>query len=414
MEFEALINGRTSTRSFEKIGINRSILEKILEDATQAPISCNLQHFSFIVLDDQSLINTLCEKVSYKFNYSSCFIMITMQNGLSIKRGAGYTSVGFIADHLILSASNRGLDSLVMAGFEHDKKIKKLLAIPRKHEIVLLIALGKGQDKVGQKPKRVPVENWVGYNTFSPLNIIKTKNNVNKWKWQEVIDYRARIGLVYVDRFRLNTFPGFAYEKVFEDFLLFIDAHSKNLTILDLITYDGMWAKVASEGLVKKRSSNSIHISDFNISILESHKRNLNCNFFVLKNFKENTFSTKFDVITSVFQLNHFPNVNEQLEFCYSLLTTNGRVFIAVHNDSLLKLLLRKIEHLKNIVLGNPVNVYENSTFYRAGPFSNIHSRKLLRILRGSGFFVINFNRIKYGKILRKSVVLIVVGQKLT
>lgn len=414
MEFDELINRRKSIRSFEKKGINRSILENILEDAIQAPISCNLQHFSFIILDDKSLIDTLCEKVSYKFNYSNSYIMITMQNDLSIKRGAGYTTVGFIADHLVLSASNRGLDSLVMAGFKHDKRIKKLLAIPRKHKIVLLIALGIGLDKVGQKPKRVPLQNWVGHNTFNPLNLIKTNNNVNKWSWQEVIDYRARIGLVYADRFRLNTFPRFAYEKVFEDFFLFIAARRQNMTILDLITYDGMWAKVACEGLVKKGSSNLIYMSDFNNSILESHHRHLNCNYFVLKNFKENTLSTEFDVITSVFQLNHFPNVNEQLEFCYSLLTSNGLVFIAIHNDTLLKLLLRKIKHLTNILSGSSVNVYENSTFYRAGPFGNIHSRKLLRILRTTGFSVINFNRFKYGKILRKSVVLIVVGKKLT
>jgi len=412
MEFENLIKERKSIRSFEKSSVSRKILEKILEDAIQAPISCNLQHFSFVIIDDPSLISSLSQEVSYKFNYSGSFVMITMQNSLSIKRGAGYTSAGFIADHLVLSASNRGIDSLVMAGFKHDKKIKKLLAIPRKHEIVLLIALGKGLDKSGQKPKRVPIENWIGYNTYNPLNLIKTKNKVRKWNWREVIDYRERIGLVYADRFRLNTFPKSAYEKVFEEFSLFIDNLGKNLSILDFITYDGMWAKVTSEEFAKKQSGNSLHISDFSISILESHKSKLNCDFILLKNFNDHNFDINFDLITSVFQLNHFPNVSEQLEFCYLMLIPKGHVLVAVHNDSLSKLLLRKIEYLKNIASRKPVNVYENSTFYRAGPFSNINRRKLLKIVKRSGFSIINFNEFKYGKIFKKSLVLIVVAQK--
>ena len=79
MEFEKLILERKSTRNFTDEKIDTEIIYKIIEDAIQAPTSCNLQHFSFILIDDLALIKQLSKEVSYKFNYCKNFVLLIKQ-----------------------------------------------------------------------------------------------------------------------------------------------------------------------------------------------------------------------------------------------------------------------------------------------------------------------------------------------
>ena len=413
MEFEKLILERKSTRNFTDEIINTEIIYKIIEDAIQAPTSCNLQHFSFILIDDLALINQLSKEVSYKFNYCKNFVLLIKQKDLSIKRGAGYTSAGFIADHLILSATNRGLDTLVMAGFEKDRKLKKLLRIPSNHEILLLIALGKSADINLVKPARIHVNRWIGLNTFNSRNMLKTKKNPSKWTWQEVIDYRMRIGQVYVDRFRLNTLPIEAYQIVLKNHSYKLVTPGEKFKILDLVSYDGLWAKLVLEEIERNRSASEIFLSDFSEQILASLKRNLKTNTILLTSFDPNEVKIKFDFLTSIFQLNHFVNIDEQLKFCKEVLALNGILLLAIYNDTKIKYILRNLVIFIDRFQMKPINVYENNIYYKSGPYKKLSRWYLARKLKSLGFFVLSVNRYSIGKGFKKYTVTVLEAQKL-
>lgn len=412
MDFDKLISERKSTRIFNKSKVDREIVFKILQDAIEAPTSCNLQHFSFILIDDDNLINLLRKEVSYKFNYCSTFVLILKQKNLSVSRGAGYTSAGFIADHLILSAKNKSFDSLVMAGFKNDKKLKKVLGIPSNYEILMLIALGKGTDIIQNKPKRIEVNRWIGLNAFNSSNLFKISKHPRQWSWQEVIDYRTRIGQVYVDRQRLNTLPTEAYQIVIKNHFSKLVNSSGNLKILDFMSYDGIWAKLLSEENKSSGSRHEIILSDFIQPVLDSLRDQLNLGTVLLNNFDPNNLKYRFDFLTSIFQLNHFANIDEQLEFCRGALFPGGGFLITTYNDSNKKLLLRSIILLLRRFQRKPVNVYENSIYYKSGPYKRVSKRYLVRKLNKHGFSVLSTNTYNIGTGFRKYLINVIESKK--
>jgi nitroreductase/ubiquinone/menaquinone biosynthesis C-methylase UbiE len=413
MDFEKLISERKSTRNFNKLKIDRDIVCKMIEDAIEAPTSCNLQHFSFILIDKDELITQLRKEVTYKFNYSGTFLLMLMQKHLSVNRSAGYTSAGFIADHLILSAKNKGYDSLVMAGFGNDKKLKKVLRIPSSYEILMLIALGKSTDIVENKPKRIEVNRWVGLNVFNSSNLLKTDKHPKQWSWQEIVDYRTRIGQVYIDRQRLNSLSFEAYQIVVKNHSARLVNSRRNPKILDLISYDGIWAKLMSEAFEASGNSHKIVLADFIEPVLYSLKRQLNIDTILLRNFDPNNLKHRFDFLTSIFQFNHFANIDEQLEFCRRVLFPNGGILIATYRDSSIKLILRVLIELTRRFQGRSINVYENSIHYKAGPYQRVSNRYLARTLKKHGFSILSVDTYTIGTGFRKYLISVFEGQKL-
>ena len=62
---------RSSNRFFKKEKkIPREKILSIIKNANYAPNSCNLQHFSFILIDNKKLIKKLASKSTEKINWS--------------------------------------------------------------------------------------------------------------------------------------------------------------------------------------------------------------------------------------------------------------------------------------------------------------------------------------------------------
>ena len=243
--------------------------------------------------------------------------------------------------------------------------------------------------------------------------MLKTKKNPSKWTWQEVIDYRMRIGQVYVDRFRLNTLPIEAYQIVLKNHSYKLVTPGEKFKILDLVSYDGLWAKLVLEEIERNRSASEIFLSDFSEQILASLKRNLKTNTILLTSFDPNEIKTKFDFLTSIFQLNHFVNIDEQLKFCKEVLTLNGIVLLAIYNDTKIKYLLRKLVIFIDRFQMKPINVYENNIYYKSGPYKKLSRWYLARKLKSLGFLVLSVNRYNIGKGFKKYTITVLEAQKL-
>ena len=74
--------------------------------------------------------------------------------------------IGIAAEHFCLQATELGLGTC-MLGWFNEKKIQKLLNIPSKRKVGLVISLGYAPEDYKQRKKiRKPIEEICGYNSY--------------------------------------------------------------------------------------------------------------------------------------------------------------------------------------------------------------------------------------------------------
>ena len=78
-----------------------------------------------------------------------------------------YTSIdiGIASEHICLAATELGLGTCMMGWF-NEKKIKKLLNIPKAREVLLVIAIGYYDNKEPRKKMRKQLNEIMSYNEY--------------------------------------------------------------------------------------------------------------------------------------------------------------------------------------------------------------------------------------------------------
>ncbi|MCF8332496.1 MAG: nitroreductase family protein [Bacteroidales bacterium] len=180
--FTDLVNQRQSTRKYQSAGVPREIIDQCIEASRLAPSASNSQPWKFIVVDDQKLVpqvagNTWDPVIRFnKFTENApAFIVITLEPAKTITK-IGKTvkqkewpliDIGIAAEHFCLKATDLGLGTC-MLGWYNEKKIKKLLNIPKKREIALLISIGyPPEDYPIREKNRKSFDEITTYNTYS-------------------------------------------------------------------------------------------------------------------------------------------------------------------------------------------------------------------------------------------------------
>lgn len=156
MEFKELIKERRSVRGYEACDIDDAVLREIIEDALQAPSWKNSQTARYYVANTAERMEAVREALP-AFNQNSsenaALIVTTYvretsgftagnpDNELGNKWGA--YDLGLANAYLVLSAKDKGYDSLIM-GIRDAAVIRKTLNVPKNEQIVSIIAIGKG------------------------------------------------------------------------------------------------------------------------------------------------------------------------------------------------------------------------------------------------------------------------------
>ncbi len=197
-DFKEIIKGRRSIRSYDKdIKISKEVMSKILEEATLAPSSVNMQPWRFIVIESEEGKATLAPLA--KFNQAqvetaSAVIAIfgdlnNFENGEEIYSKAvelGHMPLevkerqisaltnyfktldpqvnretvlidgGIVAMQLMLVARAYGYDTCPMGGFEKDKIAEALGLDKERYVPVMLISIGKAAED-GHTSVRLPI-----------------------------------------------------------------------------------------------------------------------------------------------------------------------------------------------------------------------------------------------------------------
>ena len=175
MDFQELINKRQSVRKYqsEKL-IEEEKIFRILESGRLAPSASNSQPWTFIVVDKPDLLNQVAKATHGKLIGINKFVVqaplliviviekpkITTQIGGAIKnKEYPLIDIGIAAEHMCLQAEEDGIGSCMLGWFD-EKKIKKLLNIPKKKTIGLIISFGYAPDdyKVRKKIRKTQSE----------------------------------------------------------------------------------------------------------------------------------------------------------------------------------------------------------------------------------------------------------------
>jgi len=181
MRLIELINDRQSVRRYLDKPVEKDKLDRCLEAASQAPSACNAQPWRFIVVDDPSLVKKVARETWNKiapFNkfveQAPMILVITIEKsplvpsiGSRIKnKEYPLIDIGIAAEHFCLQATEEGLGTC-MLGWFNEKKIQKLLNIPRGRSIGLLISAGYAPDDYKMRKKiRKALTKVVSYNSY--------------------------------------------------------------------------------------------------------------------------------------------------------------------------------------------------------------------------------------------------------
>ena len=179
MKFIELANKRQSVRKYSDKHIDREKIDRCIEAARIAPSACNSQPWKYIVVDNPELKEKLANETFSAiapFNKFSTqcpvIVAIVMEKPKMISRVGGKIKdkdfylfdIGITAEHFCLQAAEEGLGTC-MLGWFNEKNVIKLLGIPSKKRIGLLITLGYQADEQRKKIRKV-TEEICSYNKY--------------------------------------------------------------------------------------------------------------------------------------------------------------------------------------------------------------------------------------------------------
>ena len=156
MNFLNLVRTRQSERGYLDTPVEIKKIERCIEAARLAPSACNSQPWKFIVITDENIKNQIANTTSSKLiplnhftSQAPVFIVAISENqNLSAKLGQIIKSkdfnmidLGIATEHICLQAIEEGLGTCILGWFD-EKKVKKILKIPRTKRPILLLTMG--------------------------------------------------------------------------------------------------------------------------------------------------------------------------------------------------------------------------------------------------------------------------------
>ena len=176
-----LLKYRKSVRDFLDRPVEREKITICLEAARTAPSACNSQPWKFVVVDDPTLKNKLCD-VAFSGIYSMnsfcklapvIVVVISEKSKFlarigEIFRGLKYylIDIGIACEHFVLQAEEVGLGTCWIGWF-NEKAVKSVLNIPERKKVDILIALGYyDRKKLKREHDRESLDKIASFNAY--------------------------------------------------------------------------------------------------------------------------------------------------------------------------------------------------------------------------------------------------------
>jgi nitroreductase len=161
MSFLDLANKRYSVRNYKTTPVPQEKVIRCIEAARLAPSACNGQPWKFIVVDNPQLVNEAAKAAfeglldfnHFAFKAPVLVLIVSERQKISAKFGSivkkknfSLMDIGIAAEHICLQAAEEGLGTCILGWF-NEKKVKKILSIPRLKRVELIISMGFSADE---------------------------------------------------------------------------------------------------------------------------------------------------------------------------------------------------------------------------------------------------------------------------
>lgn len=184
MSFLELVNKRKSVRAYRNDPVPREAIQRCIEAARLAPSASNSQPWHFVVADDAALrekvasaAHTPLERMNQFAAGAPVIVALVAEpsnavartGALLMNRQYNLIDIGIAAEHFCLQAAEEGLGTCMLGWFD-EPKVKRLLGIPMRKRLGLLITLGyPAESASGRAPapkRRKPLENILSWNRY--------------------------------------------------------------------------------------------------------------------------------------------------------------------------------------------------------------------------------------------------------
>ena len=177
MEFSELVLKRQSDRKYAPKMVGREDIVRCLEAARMAPSACNSQPWKFVVVDDRAKLAEMSEAAiglgMNRFTVQVPVLVAVVQEPMNMSAKAGSLAknkdysmmdLGMAVENFCLQAAELGLGTCIMGWFD-EKRVKKVLGVPRTRRVQLLIAMGH-PDAPNRQKVRKPLEEISSWNSY--------------------------------------------------------------------------------------------------------------------------------------------------------------------------------------------------------------------------------------------------------
>jgi len=163
-----VIKERSSIRDYADKPIENEKLDMILESARLAPSASNSQPWHFYVVRNKGKLAELGAKMPFgsqvvinSFISNAPVVIVATGGPIGLVRKAlsfiinkkwYYLDIGIALEHMTLTAWDLGIGSCWIGWFD-EKKIKKLLDIPKDQEVIAMLTLGYPAEGAKVHPK---------------------------------------------------------------------------------------------------------------------------------------------------------------------------------------------------------------------------------------------------------------------
>lgn len=155
MDFSEVIKNRYSCKNFSTRQISTEQLNAILAAGRLAPTAKNLQEQRIYVLQSPEALAIIDKVTPCRYHAPTVLVVAFNKNNVFTypgdKRDSGIEDASIVATHMMLAATNEGVDNCWINFFDPDVLAKEL-DLPDDEEILMLLDLGFANDGVKPLP----------------------------------------------------------------------------------------------------------------------------------------------------------------------------------------------------------------------------------------------------------------------
>ena len=169
MEYSELIQKRYSCKKYDGRPAEADKLQAVLEAGRLAPTAKNLQEQHIYVVQNPEILARIDTVTPCRYGAPTVLVVAYDRNNVFTypggKRDSGTEDATIVATHMILAASDEGVDSCWINYLDPDK-LAEALGLPENEEVLMVMDLGYGAEGAGPLPKhfdRKPLSETVSY-----------------------------------------------------------------------------------------------------------------------------------------------------------------------------------------------------------------------------------------------------------